>query len=335
MTTLHHAAHSHVSPHHAADDLHGLFFTPTPAEAYEHLSSDATKPSLPLLLVCDHASAVVPAWVGNGSSGSADEQQGIKHKEDQDATHKAPHNTKHGASNNAAPNPHPRPDPDTNALGLSSAVMQTHIAYDLGAEAMTRWLANALNVSAVISRFSRLVVDPNRLPGDADAVPEEADGVVIPANQQLTVAERLRRVERLHEPYHHAITRAMMLHHARHGVYPSIAAIHSCTPCLETDRARGIEQGRPWVYGVLWNHQPTRALAMIDALRIANVGAIGDNQPYSAITGANWTCERHGVAFRADAMAIEVRQDLIHPVTPARIERWGSPLAAAFRTVFG
>jgi len=38
----------------------------------------------------------------------------------------------------------------------------THWAYDLGAADLTRELADAIGAAAVLSRFSRLLIDPNR-----------------------------------------------------------------------------------------------------------------------------------------------------------------------------
>ena len=47
-------------------------------------------------------------------------------------------------------------------LGLGRAQFERHIAYDIGAEALTTGLAERLNVPAVMTRFSRLLIDPNR-----------------------------------------------------------------------------------------------------------------------------------------------------------------------------
>jgi len=53
-------------------------------------------------------------------------------------------------------------DADYGALGLPAAEFERHIAYDIGAEGVTRGLAARFGVPAVLSRFSRLVIDPNR-----------------------------------------------------------------------------------------------------------------------------------------------------------------------------
>src|SRR5690606_28432034 len=47
-------------------------------------------------------------------------------------------------------------------LGLPAAEFDRHIAYDIGVENVTRRLAARLGVPAVMARFSRLLIDPNR-----------------------------------------------------------------------------------------------------------------------------------------------------------------------------
>ena len=52
--------------------------------------------------------------------------------------------------------------PGYGTLGLPPEQLERHIAYDIGAAAITRTLAQALGVPAVMTRFSRLLIDPNR-----------------------------------------------------------------------------------------------------------------------------------------------------------------------------
>ena len=48
------------------------------------------------------------------------------------------------------------------SLGLDASAFQRHIAYDIGARDLTLGLADRLGAPAVLSRFSRLLIDPNR-----------------------------------------------------------------------------------------------------------------------------------------------------------------------------
>ncbi|AXI44957.1 hypothetical protein C1J03_02260 [Sulfitobacter sp. SK012] len=47
-------------------------------------------------------------------------------------------------------------------LGLPARDMGRHIAWDIGAADVTRTLAQRLDSPALLSNFSRLVIDPNR-----------------------------------------------------------------------------------------------------------------------------------------------------------------------------
>lgn len=90
-------------------------------------------------------------------------------------------------------------------LGLSAAERARHIAWDIGAAALTRGLAARLGLPAVLSGYSRLVADCNRAPDHLAAMPEDSDGTAVPANRGLDAAARTRRMAALHEPYHEAI----------------------------------------------------------------------------------------------------------------------------------
>ena len=64
-------------------------------------------------------------------------------------------------------------------LGLPEAELRRHIAYDIGAAAVTRHLSARFDAPAVLSGYSRLVIDPNRALDDPTAVPVVSDDVVV------------------------------------------------------------------------------------------------------------------------------------------------------------
>jgi len=66
---------------------------------------------------------------------------------------------------------------DVKPLGLPEADMQRHIAWDVGARGVTLGLAEQLGANAVLSRWSRLVIDPNRGDDDPTLVMKIYDGV--------------------------------------------------------------------------------------------------------------------------------------------------------------
>ncbi|MGH6916163.1 MAG: N-formylglutamate amidohydrolase, partial [Geminicoccaceae bacterium] len=87
-------------------------------------------------------------------------------------------------------------------LGLPEQELCRHIGWDIGAADVTRALAALLDAPAVLCHSSRLMIDPNRKPGDPSSIPEIADGTFVPGNQSLDAAEARRRLERYFIPYH-------------------------------------------------------------------------------------------------------------------------------------
>ena len=75
-------------------------------------------------------------------------------------------------------------------LGLPQADMNRHIAHDVGAAGVTRRLAELLDAPAILSCFSRLVIDPNRGEDDPTLVMRLYDGSVSPANRHRERSSR-------------------------------------------------------------------------------------------------------------------------------------------------
>ena len=201
-------------------------------------------------------------------------------------------------------------------LGLPAGEFDRHIAYDPGAEAVTRALAGRLGAPAVMSTFSRLVIDPNRGPDDPTLVMRLSDGAVVPGNAKIDDAERRRRIACFHAPYHAAISSAID-EAIRAGKVPALVSIHSFTPVW-----RG--QQRPWQVGVLWDRDPRLAEPLLAALAMDPALTVGDNEPY---TGAleHDTLYRHGTRRGVAPALIELRQDLISD--QAGVEAWAARLA--------
>jgi predicted N-formylglutamate amidohydrolase len=72
------------------------------------------------------------------------------------------------------------------ALGLTAAVLARHVAWDIGAGALSEALAERLGLTCVLAGYSRLVVDCNRDPAGAASMLATSDGVRIPGNQSLS-----------------------------------------------------------------------------------------------------------------------------------------------------
>jgi predicted N-formylglutamate amidohydrolase len=192
--------------------------------------------------------------------------------------------------------------PGYGTLGLPADQLQRHIAYDIGAAAITQAIAAALDAPAVLSRFSRLLIDPNRGPDDPTLIMRLSDGAVVPGNRHLDRAERDKRFRLYYEPYHRTIDgvidRCLAV-----GVPPALLSIHSFT-----ESWKGAP--RPWHVGVLWDKDARLARPLLSHFEAEGTLIVGDNEPYSgALEGdCMW---QHGTMRGLAHAIIEVRQDLI------------------------
>ena len=204
-------------------------------------------------------------------------------------------------------------------LGLPELATWQHIAWDIGAGELARGLAHALDAPAVLAGYSRLVVDCNRSPADADWCRVESDGHAIPGNRGLDADARRGRLGAIFEPYHGGIE-AMLRGFRAREVVPMLIAVHSFAPRLGNAGAE-----RPWHVGVLWDSDEANARRLLAGLRALPGLVVGDNEPYSGKHPANYTIDRHARATGLPHVCIEVRQDLLE--SPAGIERWVRLLA--------
>ncbi|HEX4710266.1 N-formylglutamate amidohydrolase [Phenylobacterium sp.] len=188
-------------------------------------------------------------------------------------------------------------------LGLPADERRRHIAWDIGVAALGQHLSTALGATFIRQRFSRLVIDCNRDPARADAIPEVSDGTAVPGNRGLSAAERRARVAEVAEPYHAAIAAELDARTAL-GRPTTLVSLHSFTPHMD-----GLD--RPWRFGVLHAEDSAFSRAVLARLR-AQVGAglVGDNAPYS-MDDVDFTIPRHARPRGLDYLELEVRQDLI------------------------
>ena len=210
------------------------------------------------------------------------------------------------------------------ALGLPEDVLATHIGWDIGAAALGRTLAKDLQAKAMFCGFSRLLIDPNRSLDKPDLIPGEADRIPIPGNQALSAAERHRRIESFHQPYHERLALALD-QVARAHRDPLILSIHSFTP-----RLIGHAQLRPWHMGLLWREDEASARAFMAELAASTDYTIGDNQPYDARV-FNYSVDRHVGPRGLRHITLEVRQDLVS--NEADVDRVAGKLGPALKTL--
>ena len=193
----------------------------------------------------------------------------------------------------------------------------THWAYDLGAAELARELAAELRSAAVLSRFSRLLADPNRPETAADLFRTLAEQRPVHLNSAIDEDQRERRLA-LYRAYHAAVDREVAASTAS-----VLLAVHTFTPVYE-GRARQVE------VGVLFD----RETALAEALRseIDRCGfRTGMNEPYSGKLGLMYSVDRHAERHGRRPIELEVRQDL--SVDPAARARLVAAVARFLRTL--
>ncbi|MER8955152.1 N-formylglutamate amidohydrolase [Mesorhizobium sp. M0833] len=204
-------------------------------------------------------------------------------------------------------------------LGLDSSHLQRHIAWDIGAAAVTRLLSKLLDAPAFLSSYSRLLIDLNRPLGSSGSIPVQSEDTDIPGNVGLDPAERNRRAEIMFAPFHDRVA-AHLDERAKQGRATRIATIHSFTPVF-------LGVGRPWHAGVLYDQAIEFGQAVLAGLNIDGALNVAANEPYVISRNGDYAIPVHGDDRGIPAVLIEIRQDLL--ASRSGIEEWAKRLAAA------
>ncbi len=206
--------------------------------------------------------------------------------------------------------------PHYDNLGLDAAQFSRHIGYDIGAAAVTRHVAAALRAPAVLSRFSRLLIDPNRGEDDPTLIMRLSDGAIIPGNRDVDAPEREARLAQFYTPYHAAITHTLD-HILDAQIRPVILSIHTFTA-----HWKGVP--RPWEIGILWDRDPRLVHPLLSHFRAVDHLNVGDNQPYTGALHGD-TMWKHGTQRGLAHAIVEIRQDLV--ATPDGQRHWAAHLS--------
>ena len=211
------------------------------------------------------------------------------------------------------------------SLGLRTSDLQRHIGWDRGAAQATIRLARRFDAPAIMTHYSRLVIDCNRALRTAASIPETSDGTAIPGNQGLSQSEVSRREDTLFKPYHDAIT-DLLDKIRQSGVTPIYIAMHTFTP-----RMNGFQ--RPWHFGVLWDRDSSLAEPLMTELQRNSGIVVGDNKPYSAQGKFDFSRMHHASPAGIPYALIEIREDLL--ATQHRMRYFSNMLGNALERALG
>jgi predicted N-formylglutamate amidohydrolase len=206
------------------------------------------------------------------------------------------------------------------SLGLPQEELDRHIGIDIGALGVAQGLAERLSAPLVWQRYSRLVIDCNRLSGAGTSISPVADGTVVPGNQDLDEAARTARAAEIMAPYHERIARR--LDDKRAAGQPTIlVAVHSFTPRLLAKPA-----DRPWQIGLCWARLDGFSRHVLRALRDDDDSlVVGENQPYDVDMVNDYSIPVHGEGRKLTYVEIEIRQDQIADASGQEV--WAARMA--------
>lgn len=201
-------------------------------------------------------------------------------------------------------------------LGVSRDIIESHRGWDIGALDLARKLAESLGASLVIQRYSRLVLDCNRPPHSALAIPLVSDQVTVPGNSALNAEARAIRVNEIFRPMDAALNR-LFARHPRRAAF----SIHSYTPNLGGEN-------RPWHAGFLSRAPSGVAAALRDHVAESHPGlSLAVNAPYQLETDGDWFIPAHAEPRNLAHCLIEIRNDQLG--SPEGIDLWADLLAEA------
>lgn len=188
-------------------------------------------------------------------------------------------------------------------LGLTDAQREAHIAWDPGALAVARGIAQRLDAVLVHAPVSRLIYDCNRAPDMSGAMPAISEIHAIPGNAAISSAERLARTQAIYLPWCNAL-HGLIASRIAAGQRPVIVTVHSFTP-VYFGQQRAVE------FGVIHDADPALAVAVLAAARAKTVLRCDLNAPYSAADDVTHTLRLHATPYGLPNVMLEIRNDLI------------------------
>jgi predicted N-formylglutamate amidohydrolase len=199
-------------------------------------------------------------------------------------------------------------------LGLDEPDLRRHIAWDIGAEGVSRLLAKLLDAPLILQRYSRLVYDCNRPPESPDSIPTLSEATHIPGNEKLSPESRLQRINEIYHPLHRAIA-GLLDERAARAKPVDFVTIHSFTPIYKGKQ-------RTLDLGILHDRDPRLADKLLKSFPKLDVRR---NEPYGPQDGVCHTLNLHAGVRGLPYAMIEIRNDLI--ATERGQEEWAQRLS--------
>ena len=208
-------------------------------------------------------------------------------------------------------------------LGLDDDTRLSHVAWDPGAAAVARMMADRLDAPLFLQRFSRLVYDCNRPLFADSAVPAVSERRVIPGNHGLDADARAERQAAIYLPFRDRVA-AFVRQRIDAGRPPAVVTVHTFTPVFRGSR-------RTTELGVLHDADARLADAVLALLSAEDDLAVRRNDPYGPADGVTHTLKVQALGHGLPNVMFEIRSDLVAQADGQRAfaDRLGRTLTAA------
>ena len=206
-------------------------------------------------------------------------------------------------------------------MGLDAIQRERHIAWDIGAEGVSKQLSTLLDAPLITQTYSRLVCDCNRSVQAESFIPAKSEATIIPGNEGLSPADRQARTDEIYWPLHRRIEREIDRRLAAEKPVMFIS-VHSFTPVF-------LGEERSMHVGLLYLKDRRLASLVGSVLKTYEDTSIVENEPYALDYDRDFTVPYHGERRAIPSLEFEVRQDLI--AEPDGQEFWAERLADALQ----
>ena len=200
------------------------------------------------------------------------------------------------------------PHPLVSTLSDQQDILHTHWAWDIGTKLLVQELVKMAQSTAIFSRFSRLVVDPNRHRNRHDLIVPNVEGMDVSFNQSLDEADVAWRLDSYYNPFHDGFTNLVSQRLQSPDPFLLIS-VHSFTPVWK-GRVRTMD------IGILFDRYEEIAIELKE--QFEKQGFFTElNQPYSGKFGLMYSVAQQGDNFQIPHLELEFNQAQI--CTPERV----------------
>lgn len=173
---------------------------------------------------------------------------------------------------------------------------------DRGVSYITSAIAETCGTTAIMGRYSRLLINLNRVESDPDLIPTAIHNVPILENGGLSKDEIQRRIALFHRPFYQEINYQIERRNAA-GVVPILCSINTFNPSSSKARLLAKDGVVPEMGFVFMNPNET-VLVMRELLHKQKV--VQDDYPYSLQNGREVCVRFYSRTHNLAVIAIEI-----------------------------